>query len=385
MYPWLLVVCMLMLGAWHDVVADENVGSLIVDVLAKIKEQYVKDIDEDVLLRGAMRGIVSSLDSYSVYLDRNEYKEEQIKNSGEFGGIGVELVKSGKNIKILNLLDGTPAAKSRLSVGDVLVVVDEQKVDSMDVEDIVKLLRGVAGTKVKLRIKRGTKYIDVVLKRAVMLKRTVALEVIGDDIVHIKISQFSENTAGELHKLWDSFGKNNDIKAIILDLRDNPGGVLSGAIEICDSFMNEGEIVSVRDKIPGHEERYFAHAGDKFQGLLVVVLINRYSASASEIVAGALQDHNRALVIGERSFGKGSVQSIVPIENGGVLKITTALYYTPSGRVIEETGIVPDISLTMSSEIFTKQGTDVTKKTDDLLLLRAIDVVHGIMAYDNMR
>jgi carboxyl-terminal processing protease len=321
--------------------------SLFGDVFAKIKEDYVEQVEDEKLIEAAINGMLTSLDPHSGYLNAKSFRDMQIQTRGEFGGLGIEVTMENGLVKVVSPIDDTPAAKAGLKPGDLITQLDGEPVLGMNLEEAVEKMRGPVNSSIRLTIRRGKDQpFDVSLKRATIKIQSVRSQTY-DTIGYIRISSFSEQTdegvKAAVAKFKDSLGKK--LSGIILDLRNNPGGLLDQAVAVSDDFLDHGEIVSTRGRRPEDVQRFNSHGHDLAAGVPMVILINGGSASASEIVAGALQDHHRGVLLGTRSFGKGSVQTIVPLGSHGAMRLTTARYYTPSGRSIQARGIEPDITV----------------------------------------
>jgi carboxyl-terminal processing protease len=320
-------------------------------VFERVRDDYVDKPDDNKLIESAITGMLAGLDPHSSYMDPNSFKDMREETSGEFGGLGMEVTMEGGLVKVVTPIDETPAAKAGILANDIIVKVDDVALQGMALDQAVEKLRGPPNSKVRLTIMRKgqDKPIETSLTREIIHVRSVRSNLEGDDIGYIRVNQFSERTSDGLRKaIADIARKVNEdkLKGYILDLRNNPGGLLDEAISVSSAFLQRGEIVSTRGRNPEDTQRFTAEGGDLTKGKPLIVLINGGSASASEIVAGALQDHKRATVIGTRSFGKGSVQTIIPLgADGGALRLTTARYYTPSGRSIQAKGIEPDIEV----------------------------------------
>jgi len=325
--------------------------NLFGDVFEKIRSDYVEKPDEQKLVEAAINGMLGSLDPHSSYMDAKSFRDMQVQTRGEFGGLGIEVTQEDGLIKVVTPIDDTPASRAGILSGDIITAIDDENVQGLSLNQAVDKMRGAPDTPVTLKILRGTSKdpIDIKLTRAVIQIKSVREHQEGDDIGYIRITQFNEQTFDGVRAAIQKF--ENDIpaakfKGFILDLRNNPGGLLDQSIAVVNCFLDRGEIVSTRGRNAEETMRYNAHPGDLSKGKPVVVLINGGSASASEIVAGALQDHKRATVLGTRSFGKGSVQTIIPLgQNNGAVRLTTARYYTPSGRSIQAKGIDPDVTV----------------------------------------
>src|SRR5215831_170082 len=344
--------------AWSQDKAESKPGNekselyqqlnLFGDVLERVRRDYVEPVDEKTLIENAINGMLSSLDPHSSYMNPKTYKDMQIQTKGEFGGLGIEVTMENGVIKVVSPIDDTPASRAGLQSGDLIFALDGEPVQGLTLQEAVEKMRGKVGSSIKISVRRGTKNpFDVTLTRETIKVKSVRYRLEGGDIGYIRVTSFTEqSTSGVLdavEKLKKEAG--NKLKGYVLDLRNNPGGLLDQAIAMSDAFLDKGEIVSVKARKSEDVQRWNAKAGDVANGLPIVVLINGGSASASEIVAGALQDHRRAIVLGTRSFGKGSVQTIMQVSGGGAIRLTTALYFTPSGRSIQKEGIKPDIEV----------------------------------------
>ncbi len=325
--------------------------NLFGDVFEKIRSDYVEKPDEQKLVESAINGMLSSLDPHSSYMDAKSFRDMQVQTRGEFGGLGIEVTQEDGAIKVVTPIDDTPASRAGILSGDIITAIDNENVQGLSLNQAVDKMRGAPDTPVVLKILRGTSKdpIDIKLTRAVIQIKSVREHQEGDDIGYIRITQFNEQTFEGVRAAIQKFENNipaNKFKGFILDLRNNPGGLLDQSIAVVNCFLDRGEIVSTRGRNAEETMRYNAHPGDLSKGKPVIILINGGSASASEIVAGALQDHKRATVLGTRSFGKGSVQTIIPLgQNNGAVRLTTARYYTPSGRSIQAKGIDPDVTV----------------------------------------
>jgi carboxyl-terminal processing protease len=323
---------------------------LFADVLARVEQDYVVEIDEQQAMEAAIQGMLASLDPHSSYMNAEDYREMQSQTRGEYGGLGIEVTSEDGVVKVVSPIDGTPAARAGIQAGDYLTAINGESIVGLTLNEAVTRMRGEAGTEIIVTIAReGTDPFDVTLRRETINVRAVTARVEGGDIGIIRVSTFNERTGPMLQDAIrtvkrDTAGR---LRGIVLDLRNNPGGLLDQAIEVSDAFLDGGEVVSTRGRQPEDVQRYNARRGDDLVGVPVVVLINGASASAAEIVAGALQDRNRALIVGTDSFGKGSVQTVIPLQGGrdGALRLTTARYYTPAGRSIQGPGIVPDMEV----------------------------------------
>ena len=322
--------------------------NLFGDVMEKTKTSYVEEVTDKKLIESAINGMLSSLDPHSSYLDAKSFRYMTEQTKGKFGGLGIEVTMEGGVVKVVSPIDGNPAQKAGIKPGDYITAIDGEQVMGMTLDEAVSKMRGKLGTKVKLQIRRpNEKPFDVTIKRDEIKIQSVKDEIKGGDVIYVRISSFNEEVDVMVAKAISKAQKklNNKGKGLVLDLRNNPGGLLDQAIAVADLFLNQGEIVSTRSRNEEDNVKYSAKTGDVLNGLPIVVLINDGSASASEIVAGALQDHKRAVILGEKSFGKGSVQTLIPLSSYGAMRLTTARYYTPSGRSIQAKGIEPDVEV----------------------------------------
>ncbi|MBQ7285854.1 MAG: S41 family peptidase [Alphaproteobacteria bacterium] len=342
----------------HDVEAktepkDEKANTyellnLFGEVMERAKNSYVEDVEDKKLIESAINGMLVSLDPHSSYLDAQSFKYMNEQTKGKFGGLGIEVTMEQGVVKVVSPIDDTPASRAGLKPGDYIVNIGGENVMGMTLNDAVDKMRGKVGTKVKLNIRRlNEKPFDVTLKREEIKIQSVKNDIKAGDVAYVRISSFSEDVDSNVKKAIKKAEKDlkGKLKGIVLDVRNNPGGLLDQAVGVSDLFLNQGEIVSTRSRNEEDTVRYSAKSGDIAEGLPIVVIINDGSASASEIVAGALQDHKRAVILGEKSFGKGSVQTVVPLGKYGAMRLTTARYYTPSGRSIQAKGIEPDVEV----------------------------------------
>lgn len=320
--------------------------NLFGDVFERVRAEYVREVTDEDLIEAAINGMLTSLDPHSSYLNAKNYRDMQVQTKGEFGGLGIEVTMENGYVKVVSPIDDTPAFRAGVKAGDLVTHIDDEQVLGLTLAQAVEKMRGPVNTNIKLTISReGTdKPLEVSITRAVIKVQSVRSRAEGN-AAYVRITSFSEQTESGLKraisKLKEQLGEN--FTGVILDLRNNPGGLLDQAVAVSDAFLDQGEIVSTRAKDPADVQRFSARDGDLADGKPVIVLINGGSASASEIVAGALQDHRRAILLGTKSFGKGSVQTIMPLAGHGAMRLTTSLYYTPSGRSIQQTGIAPDI------------------------------------------
>jgi len=324
------------------------------EVLEKINREYVDDVDQSKSMDAAINGVLQSLDPYSAYMTPESFEGMQTETSGEFGGLGIEVGMEAGVVKVISPIDNTPASKAGLKAGDYIVKIDNVQVQGKTLMEAVDLMRGPVGSSIEITVRRRgvKKAIIFNITREVIQVQSVKSELINNNIGYIRLTSFNENSSEQIKKKIDKLKKNIDLKGYILDLRNNPGGLLSQAIKISDFFLENGEIVSTKSRKISENRKWFAKKGDITGGKTLIVLINYGSASASEIVAGALKDHKRAIILGENSYGKGSVQSIIPLQNKGAIRLTIAKYYLPSGKSISEVGVTPDIEVIEGSDDF---------------------------------
>lgn len=345
------------------------------DVFGRIKEDYVESVDDKALIESAIRGMLAGLDPHSSYLAGEEYQDLQVGTSGEFGGLGIEVGLENGFVKVIAPIDDTPAQRAGLQSGDLIIRIDEKPVKGLSLGDAVKLMRGKPGTEIELTIMRGTeqKPFEVTIERAVIQVASVKNRTLEPGYGYLRLTHFQAHTTEDMMKAMAELKDANGgaLKGLVLDLRNNPGGVLNGAVGVSDAFLTDGLIVYTEGRVTNSEMRFNAGPDDVLDGAPIVVLVNGGSASASEIVAGALQDHRRAIVMGTQTFGKGSVQTIVPIDDATALKLTTARYYTPSGRSIQAQGITPDIKLEHGE--FKPRGDQVLTSLKEADLMRHLD------------
>jgi carboxyl-terminal processing protease len=339
--------------------------NLFGDVFEKIRSDYVDKPEDSKLIESAINGMLTSLDPHSSYMDAKSFKDMQVQTRGEFGGLGIEVTMEDGQLKVVTPIDDTPAAKAGVMAGDIIAAIDDEPVQGLSLNQAVEKMRGAVNTPVRLKIVRkgASDPLELKITRDVIRIRSVRLRNEGGDVGYIRITQFNEQTFDGLKKAIEELNKEipaDKLKGYVVDLRNNPGGLLDQAIAVSDAFLERGEIVSTRGRNADESQRYNARSGDLTKGKPVIVLINGGSASASEIVAGALQDHKRATVVGSRSFGKGSVQTIIPLGSNGAIRLTTARYYTPSGRSIQAKGIDPDVQILQDVPAELK-GKDETK------------------------
>ena len=317
------------------------------EVLENIKNEYVDDIDQTEVMDSAINGVLQSLDPYSAYMSPEVFKEMQTDTRGEFGGLGIEIGMEAGVVKVISPIDGTPAEKAGIKAGDYIVKIGEEQVQGKSLMEAVKLMRGPVGTSIDLTIRRKgiKKPLKFKISRKIIEVQSVNSKIISKEknIGYIRLKSFNENSDSQFLKIIKKFEKNSKVKSYVIDLRNNPGGLLTQAINITDFFLDDGEIVSTKGRKISETRKFFARRGDEVKGKPIIVLINNGSASAAEIFAGALKDHKRAIILGENSYGKGSVQSIIPLRNGGGMRLTISKYYLPSGKSISEVGVTPDI------------------------------------------
>lgn len=320
-----------------------------VEILTRVQQGYVEEISDSELLENAIRGMLSGLDPHSAYLDAQEFKDITASTQGRFGGLGIEVQMQDGLVRVVAPIDDTPAARAGIKAGDMIMRIDDTNVKGMSLTDAVRRMRGEPGTKISLTIAREGEAQPLVvdIERDIIRVSSVRSRKLTSDIGYIRVSTFTnstgENLKEEIGKLQKEIG--DSMRGIVLDLRNNPGGVLNAAVDVAGTFLDGGKVVSIRGREANESRSFEARKGDQLKGMPIVVLVNGGSASASEIVAGALQDHRRAVVVGGKTFGKGSVQTILPLSNEGAVKLTTARYYTPDGRSIQAEGIVPDVEL----------------------------------------
>ena len=327
---------------------------LFSEVLDKINKEYVDDIDQSEAMDAAINGVLQSLDPYSAYMTPEMFKNMATETSGEFGGLGIEVGMEAGVVKVISPIDNSPASKVGIKAGDYIIKINEIQVQGKSLSEAVELMRGPVGSEIEITIRRVgvKKSIKYKITREIIEVRSVKSEVKNNNTGYIRLTSFNDNSSDQIKKKIKEFRNNKDIKHYILDLRNNPGGLLSQAIKISDLFLDNGEIVSTKSRKKSENRKWFAKKGDILNGGTVIVLINYGSASASEIVAGSLKDHKRAILIGERSYGKGSVQSIIPLDNNGAIRLTVSKYYLPSGSSISEVGVVPDFELEEEGDDF---------------------------------
>jgi carboxyl-terminal processing protease len=343
------------------------------EVLEKINKEYVDEIDQSESMDSAINGLLQSLDPYSSYMSPEIFQEMQTETSGEFGGLGIEVSMEAGVVKVITPIDDTPASKAGIKAGDYIVKINNTQVQGKSLSEAVDLMRGLVGTDIELTVRRRgvKKALTFKITREIIEVQSVKSELLENNIGYIRLTSFNDNSSQQIKKRIKKLKENENLKAFILDLRNNPGGLLSQAIKISDFFLEDGEIVSTKSRKKSENRKWFARKGDITNGKTLLVLINYGSASASEIVAGALKDHKRAIILGERSYGKGSVQSIIPLKNKGAIRLTVSKYYLPSGKSISEVGVRPDIEVN-------EEGDNFRIKTDtDNQLNYAIKLLNG--------
>ena len=343
------------------------------EVLEKINKEYVDEFNQSESMDSAINGLLQSLDPYSSYMSPKIFDEMQTETSGEFGGLGIEVSMEAGVVKVISPIDDTPASRAGLKAGDYIVKINDVQVQGKSLSEAVDLMRGPVGSGIELTVRRRgeRKALTFNIIREVIQVQSVKSEIIDENIGYIRLTSFNENSSDQIEKQIKKLKKDKNLNSFILDLRNNPGGLLSQAIKISDFFLENGEIVSTKSRKKSENRKWFAKKGDITDGKTLLVLINYGSASASEIVAGALKDHKRAIIVGENSFGKGSVQSIIPLKNRGAIRLTVAKYYLPSGKSISEVGVRPDIEVN-------EEGDDFRIKTDtDNQLNYAIKLLNG--------
>tara|TARA_B100000579_G_scaffold106037_1_gene84431 strand:+ start:123 stop:1262 length:1140 start_codon:yes stop_codon:yes gene_type:complete len=347
--------------------SDENIYDkvdLFGEVLDKINKEYVEEINQGEAMDAAINGVLQSLDPYSAYMSPENFEEMETETRGKFGGLGIEVGMEFGVVKVITPMDDSPAEREGVKAGDYIVKINGIQVQGKTLSEAVELMRGPVGSKLEITIRRKgvKKAIVFEITREIIEVKSVKSKIIDDSVGYIRLTAFNENSSNQIKKKIKEF-KKNKINKYVLDLRNNPGGLLSQAVKISDFFLDSGEIVSTKSRKSSENRKYFAKKGDIINGETLLVLINYGSASASEIVAGALKDHKRAILIGENSYGKGSVQSIIPLKNKGAIRLTISKYYLPSGNSISGTGITPDIEITESSDEF-RIGTETDNQLD---------------------
>ena len=346
---------------------------LFSEVLEKINEEFVEEVDQSEIMDSAIDGVLQSLDPYSSYMNPEMYKEMLTETSGKFGGLGIEVGMEAGVVKVISPIDNTPAAKAGVKAGDYIVKINDIQVQGKSLTEAVELMRGPVGSDIEITVRRigVKKAINFNITREIIEIESVKSRYIDNNIAYLRLTSFNENSAQQIKDKIKEFDKKNNLKGYIFDLRNNPGGLLSQAIKISDFFLENGEIVSTKSRKNRENRKWFAKKGDLINGKPLIVMINYGSASASEIVAGALKEHKRAIILGEHTYGKGSVQSIIPLKNKGAIRLTISKYYLPSGKSISDVGVAPDIEIEELSENFA-----INTETDNQLNF-AIKLLNG--------
>jgi len=362
---FIISIFFLKFSTFNPIVAAENDVykkiDLFGEVLEKINKEYVDEINQSESMDAAIDGLLQSLDPYSAYMSPEIFNEMQTETSGEFGGLGIEVNMESGVVKVISPIDDTPASRAGIKAGDYIIKIDDIQVQGKSLSEAVDLMRGPVGSSIILTVRRigQKKALTFEIVREIIQIKSVKADLLKNNIGYLRLTSFNENSGDQIREQIREFEKNENINSYILDLRNNPGGLLSQAIRISDFFLDNGEIVSTKSRKASENRKWFAKKGDLIGGKTLVVLINYGSASASEIVAGALQDHKRAIILGENSYGKGSVQSIIPLKNKGAIRLTVAKYYLPSGKSISEVGVSPDIEIDEDTDEFRiKTDTD---------------------------
>ena len=337
---------------------------LFSEVLEKIQNEYVEEIDQAEAMDSAINGLLQSLDPYSSYMNQKTFEESETETSGEFGGLGIEVTMEAGLVKVITPIDDTPASRAGVKAGDYITKINDEQVRGKTLMEAVNLMRGPIGTSIEITVRRKSLKKAKIFKitREIIEIKSVISKLIDNKVGYLRLRAFNQNSSDQLKKEISKIEKNKKLVGYILDLRNNPGGLLTQAIEISDFFLDDGEIVSTKGRKNKENRKFFAQKGDRIKGKPLIVLINNGSASASEIVAGALQDQKRAVLLGETTFGKGSVQSIIPLKNKGALRLTISKYYLPSGKSISEVGVLPDIKIEEKGEEFS-----INTETDNQL------------------
>ena len=327
---------------------------LFSEVLNKINNEYVEEVNQSDAMDAAINGVLQSLDPYSTYMSPEMFRDMQTETSGKFGGLGIEVGMEHGVVKVISPIDNSPASRVGVKAGDYIVKINDNQVQGKSLTEAVELMRGPVGSDIEITVRRKgvKKSIIFTITREIIKIESVKSKYIDEGIGYLRLTSFNENSGNQIKKKIKEFNNKKDLKGYILDLRNNPGGLLSQAIKIADFFLEDGEIVSTKGRKKSENRKFFAKKGDLTNGMTLIVLINYGSASASEIVAGALKDHKRAILVGENSYGKGSVQSVIPLKNKGAIRLTISKYYLPSGKSISEVGVTPDIEIEESSNTF---------------------------------
>ena len=362
---FIISIFFLKFSTFNPIVAAENDVykkiDLFGEVLEKINKEYVDEINQSESMDAAIDGLLQSLDPYSAYMSPEIFNEMQTETSGEFGGLGIEVNMESGVVKVISPIDDTPASRAGIKAGDYIIKIDDIQVQGKSLSEAVDLMRGPVGSSIILTVRRigQKKALTFEIVREIIQIKSVKADLLKNNVGYLRLTSFNENSGDQIREQIREFEKKENINSYILDLRNNPGGLLSQAIKISDFFLDNGEIVSTKSRKASENRKWFAKKGDLIGGKTLVVLINYGSASASEIVAGALQDHKRAIILGENSYGKGSVQSIIPLKNKGAIRLTVAKYYLPSGKSISEVGVSPDIEIDEDTDEFRiKTDTD---------------------------
>ena len=359
-FKYILTITVVILLNISNKVYSQNIDKLyekidlFAEVLEKIQNEYVEEVDQAEIIDSAINGALQSLDPFSAYMNPKVFEESQSETSGEFGGLGIEVSMESGVIKVIAPIDDTPASKAGIKAGDYIVKINGEQVQGKTLMEAVNLMRGPEGTSIEITVRRkGLRKAKIFkITREIIEIKSVISKIVDNKVGYLRLRAFNENSSSQLKKEISKIEKNKKLVGYILDLRNNPGGLLSQAVIISDFFLNDGEIVSTKGRKKRENRKFFAKKGDKIDGKPLIVLINNGSASASEIVAGALQDQKRAILLGETTFGKGSVQSIIPLKNRGAIRLTISKYYLPSGKSISEVGVVPDIKVEEEDEEF---------------------------------
>ena len=359
-FKYVLAIVTIILLNISNKVYSQNIDKLyekidlFSEVLEKIQNEYVEEIDQAEAMEAAINGVLQSLDPYSGYMNPIIFEESQTETSGEFGGLGIEVTMESGIVKVITPIDDTPASKAGIKAGDYIVRINGEQVQGKTLMEAVNLMRGPVGTSIEITVRRKglTKAKIFKITREVIEIKSVFSKLVDNKVGYLRLKTFNKNSSNQLKKEISKMEKNKKLVGYILDLRNNPGGLLSQAIKISDFFLDDGEIVSTKGRRKRENRKFFAKKGDKINGKPLIVLINNGSASASEIVAGALQDQKRAVLLGETTFGKGSVQSIIPLKNRGAIRLTVSKYYLPSGKSISDVGVVPDIKVEEEGQEF---------------------------------
>ncbi len=354
---FLIIILSLSISKYVSAANDDDIYKkidLFGEVLDKINKEYVEEINQSEVMDAAINGVLQSLDPYSAYMSPESFQNMQTETSGEFGGLGIEVSMEAGVVKVISPIDGSPAYEVGVKAGDYIVKINEHQVQGKTLTEAVDLMRGPVGSNIEITIRRKgvKKAIIFNITREIIKIQSVKSKKIDNNIGYIRLTAFNENSSSQIKKKINEFTKDKNIKGYILDLRNNPGGLLSQAIKISDFFLTNGEIVSTKSRKESENRRWFANKGDIINGKVLIVLINYGSASASEIVAGALKDNKRAILLGENTYGKGSVQSIIHLKNNGAIRLTISKYYLPSGKSISEVGVTPDIEVAEGDDEF---------------------------------